>query len=78
MKVLAAALALLVASASAFAPTVSRTNKFQLPAKAASSKEEDLELTRQVIAQFVGSKEEGSEAPAPAPPKKEEESKKDE
>ena len=69
-------LASLLSAAEAFLPaTVPSTQRVAFclsAAAAAKSKEEDLELTRQVIAKFVGM-EESSEAPAPAPaPAKEE------
>lgn len=39
--------------------------------KPAGSKEKDLELTREVIANFMGDDEEDAPAPAPAPPAEE-------
>ena len=67
------ALVLLFASASAFVPAARPTANMALSAAAApaKSKEEDLELTRAVIAKFAGG-ETAEEPAAPAPEAKEE------
>jgi hypothetical protein len=66
MKLSTAILVALPALTAAFSPAqprVSFVTASALNAKAAKSKEEDLELTRKVIADFVGI----SSSPAPAP-----------
>ena len=50
-------------SATAFVPAYQRAQTSQLSAK---SKEEDIELTRKVIADFFGTSDDESPAPAPA------------
>jgi hypothetical protein len=68
MKLSVAALLMLPAMAAAFVPAQPRAfGSSSLSAKAAKSKEEDLELTKKVIAKFMGDEED--------PPKKKEEEK---
>ena len=62
MKTTAALVLISALSASAFVPV--HKPRFAQPALDAKSKEEDLELTRKVIADFFG---ESDDAPAPAP-----------
>ena len=71
MKTTAALVLISVVSATAFIPVHKPTSTYHqatsLFAKAAKSKEEDLELTRKVIADFIGGDEDdGSEASSPA------------
>jgi hypothetical protein len=73
MKFSVAALLLLPALSAAFAPAQGRA--FATSLDAAKSKEEDLEMTKQVIASFMDSErepEEKAEEKKPAEPKKEE------
>lgn len=76
MKLSVLALLALPALTAAFAPAQSRV-AFMTSLNVAKSKEEDLELTRQVIDNFMdGDSSEPAPAPAPAPaaaPTKEEE-----
>jgi hypothetical protein len=70
MKLFTVILVALPALTAAFAPAqprVSFVTASVLNAKAAKSKEEDLELTRKVIADFVGITSSPAPAPAAAP-----------
>lgn len=62
MKLSLAVLLAIPAVVTAFVPVQPRAFGTSLNAAAAKSKEEDLELTRQVIAKFM----DGDDAPAPA------------
>ena len=74
-----AAFLVLPALTAAFAPSQPRVAfTTSLAAKAAKSKEEDLELTRKVIAEFVGISSSPAPAPAGAPEKAEKEEDKEE
>ena len=76
MKLSIAILVALPALTAAFAPSqprVSFVTAAVLNAKAANSHEEDLELTRKVIADFVGISTSPAPAPAAAPVEEKEE-----
>lgn len=64
MKTTFALVLLSALSATAFVPAYQRTQTSHLSAK---SKEEDIELTRKVIADFFGTSEDEAPAKAPAP-----------
>lgn len=67
MKLSVAALLALPAMAAAFSPSIGKPAfTTQLSAKGAASKEEDLEMTRKLILDFIGQDPSEEEA-APAP-----------
>ena len=65
MKTSVALVLISALSAQAFAPVHRPAATSALSAKGAKSPEEDLELTRKVIAQFLGEELGGNEEPAP-------------
>ena len=72
MKLSVAALLLLPALSAAFAPAQSRSFATSLNAAAAKSKEEDLEMTRQVIARFFDGDSEDAKEEEPESEEKDE------
>ena len=72
MKLSFALLLAVPAFAAAFVPVQPRAFGTSLNAAPAKSKEEDLELTRKVIASFMGDEEAPAPAEAPAEPEPEE------
>ena len=67
MKIAASLVLISALSAQAFVPIHQPAAATSLAAKGAKSAEEDLELTRKVIAQYFGDEMGGASEPAPAP-----------